>query len=312
MICLKFIYVLIFLMPIYVKYFTEAKKASKPAILRHLFKNDGWKNLNDVSEVKFLGFTYYLNDLFEKDTNFLNADGQIRTATIFLAVSHGIVLKKLFYIVDKFREYCDSLIDNNKIDEHDKINCINKLLNTIQNILSLAKKMEGAIDVIDVMHSNSLKSSKRFKENYILKKMFYELRNFEDKLQSKELLAKTILFIIKNFFSGRIRDIIHSLRQHAKLIFEDRELFIDRIMKEYKENPLEDTGGHKLINHLITKINEIIEDTVQKKIFELGFKYNVITGEVYITTSCEDIKNENKNKEVLKSKVNTSSSIQIN
>ncbi|XP_050532604.1 uncharacterized protein LOC126900725 isoform X2 [Daktulosphaira vitifoliae] len=297
MICLKFIYVLIFLMPIYVKYFTEAKKASKPAILRHLFKNDGWKNLNDVSEVKFFGMPYLLNDITEKDTNFLNADGQVRAATLFLAVSHGNVLKKLFYIVDKFREYCDSLIENNKIDENDKINCINKLLNTIQNILSLAKKMEGAIDAIDDMHSNSLKSAIRFKENYILKKMFNELQSFDSKLhklQSKELLAKTILQLIQNFFVARIKNIIHSIRPYAKLIFENRELFIDSILKEYKENPLEDTGGHKLINHLITKINEIIEDTVQKKIFELGFKYNVITGEVYITTSCEDIKNENK------------------
>ncbi|XP_050532605.1 uncharacterized protein LOC126900725 isoform X3 [Daktulosphaira vitifoliae] len=297
MICLKFIYVLIYLMPIYVKYFTEAKKATKPAILRHLFKNDGWKNLNDVSEVKFLGIRYRLNDITEKDTNSLNADGQVRAATIFLAVSHGIVLKKLFYIIDKFREYCDSLIENNKIDEHDKINCINKLLNTIQNILSLAKKMEGAIDAIDEMHINSLKSAIKYKENYILKKMFNELQSFDNKLQklqSKKLLAKTILQLIQIFLFARIRDIIHSIRLHAKLIFENRELFIDRIMKEYKENPLEDTGGHKLINHLITKINEIIEDTVQKKIFELGFKYNVITGEVYITTSCEDIKNENK------------------
>ncbi|XP_050532601.1 uncharacterized protein LOC126900724 [Daktulosphaira vitifoliae] len=302
MICSKFIYVLIFLMPIYVKYFTEAKKAAKSVILRHLFKNDGWKNLNDVSQVTILGCNYHLNDISEKDIDSSNADKRVRIATIFLAASHGNVLKKLFYIVDKFREHCDDLLEHdyiklynifNNIDEHDKINCINKLLNTIQNILLLAKKMEGAIDAIDDMHSNSLKTSIRYKEKYILKNMFNELQNFDDKLQSKEP-NKTTLSFIKTFFSGRIREIIKSTRSFASLIFEDRELFMDSIMKEYKENPSEDTDGHKLSVHLITKINEIIEHTVQKKIFELGFKYNVITGEVYITTSCEDIENESK------------------
>ncbi|XP_050525359.1 uncharacterized protein LOC126896512 isoform X23 [Daktulosphaira vitifoliae] len=257
--------------------FTETKFNSKfnTNIFNSLIKNDGWRDLKDVTCVQYLHNSYYLDQFLVKAYP-INCNKQIRLLTIFLACSYLSDLKTLFFIFVKFGEHCKSLIKKRSPISAGYI-CAIELLKIIQKVPSLATLMKETLYVLDYLHTESWKVEKN--NTFVLEILLLNLENFIKELQNnlfmknESSICKKFLRYIIYFFNNRDTDTEWECNKYCTFVSCGNERLWHEWNEEYKHK-INNDKTMPFYDYLSQKVNLLINSIIIKKFHKLGFQYD--------------------------------------
>ncbi|XP_050546511.1 uncharacterized protein LOC126908461 isoform X10 [Daktulosphaira vitifoliae] len=256
--------------------FSEAENNTKENAdaLINLFANDKWKNFNDVKEVFFYNKVFFLETNFEKSIDLYNCNNKVRVATLVLGCSYVKDLKTFYFMFEQFRTYCEKLYGQQNLKTY-AYDCTKKLLKLINKLYSLLKIMQGALNALDILHTNSWDISKT--HDFLFIRLLSDLQNNHEDLKNyihlnhHSIVTQESLKTIATFLEDKLF-IINKRSTHCKYNpYNLYEMWHEWII-EYKTNEFD-----KLLffDYLSKKLHEIIKQIIFDKFMDLGFKFEL-------------------------------------
>ncbi|XP_050536294.1 uncharacterized protein LOC126902740 [Daktulosphaira vitifoliae] len=271
------LYILIFSILMYIQIVNSLKDR-----INFLFKNDGWKNLTDVEYIINYNVQHTLQETLETPVTSNNYDTHIRSATIILGCSYANVLKTIFFIMDRFLEYCETLISSENENKY-AYDCTIELINTMPNLSYLATLMKGALVSIDKLHRRPMVNNKRLILNDTTTRLCNKgTLNILLPTQINRFNTEYALKSLKNYLAYNGLSLKNDLR-YCKLKYSDLDLLWQNFNTEY-EFLEEKVNKEKLWSFICHKIKHFIDRTVTEKYNNLGFKFNSITKQTILLT----------------------------
>ncbi|XP_050544602.1 uncharacterized protein LOC126907396 isoform X1 [Daktulosphaira vitifoliae] len=287
---------LLFYVILYSTAFSTPKKITDQ--LDKLLKYPGWRNLNDISSIKYNRKTYYLYSLIEIPTSVHKGESKIRALTVFLGCKYAKVMHIIFSTIIKWEEIYknQSKEDNDLISE---CNYTKELINILDIlIVPIATLMNGALKTLDSLHHLPWTNFKLYtKKHFIMSSLLEKIEDILDKLndpsrtrEDSSTNSPNIEFLYT--FSERIIvDVKKEIHTFCEFVSYNTNDLWNECIQEYIafNNP-----GVKLISYefLIKKIKDYIRTVIIENYFDLGFKYDPITEETFIQKPQEFIESE--------------------
>ncbi|XP_050544543.1 uncharacterized protein LOC126907367 isoform X3 [Daktulosphaira vitifoliae] len=256
-------------------------------ILDKLLKYSGWKNLNDVSSIKYNNKSYYLKSLIETSTSVQKRDSKIRLLTVFLGYTYAKVIYNISSIIVQWQQIC---INKNKEDT-DLINgCIytKEFINIIAKlIVPIATLMKGAIDALDLLHHLPLANFKIYdKKPYMIIPLLDRIENMFGKFNDPSLSCDDrstnswSFEIAYTFFKRIIEQLQLATDKYCEFVPYDTNYLWNEWVEEYRG--IKQGVKLKFLKFLIKKFKIYIMKEILEKYFQLGFKFDPITEETFI------------------------------
>ncbi|XP_050543768.1 uncharacterized protein LOC126906888 [Daktulosphaira vitifoliae] len=271
----------------YVILYTKADTTSIKAIdqLDKILKYPGWKNLNDVHFIKYYDINHYLQNQIQTPTKFYKCGQKIRVLTIYLGCTYAKVMVNLFTVIN-------NVLINGSIYIEELINIIAIL------IVPIATFMKSAMDALDLLHNKPWATFKKnYKYHYMISPLLERIGNILDKLNDPGILynyrsTKFCTFDIVNIFSKSIiNDLQYETEPFCEFVLYDKNELWNKWIQEY--NAIINQGVKLIFFTFLTiKIKDYIKTVTIEKYFQLGFKFDPITGETFVPTREELIELE--------------------
>ncbi|XP_050536291.1 uncharacterized protein LOC126902737 isoform X2 [Daktulosphaira vitifoliae] len=263
------LYVLIFSLLMYIQIVNSTKDKVK-----FLFENDGWKNLTEVEYIMYNNNKYTLQQTLQTPVTSNSCNTRIRSATIILGCSYANVLKTIFFIMDRFLEYCETLISSENENKY-AYDCTIELINTMPNLSYLATLMKGALVSIDKLHRRPVVNNKRNElilNNVTTKLRIKETLNVLSPLQINPLNTKNIIKIMKNYFID-IKLYIEDDLKFCHLKSINLNSLWQILNKKYQFSN-EKNSNQEFRTFISHKIKSLIHWTIIARYTNLGFKFD--------------------------------------
>ncbi|XP_050521216.1 uncharacterized protein LOC126894328 [Daktulosphaira vitifoliae] len=248
-------------------FLTLSTGTSKPKnILDTLFSNVGWKELNDVINVFWMG-RYYTLSIEPKST--VSFGGKIRGATLILGCTFARDLKKIFLMLHYYLCYCPLSIGNTNI-----YNCTVELLEIIKKLSLLATIMKESLMALDDLHTKPWADYTSYTFYYHLSLLQRIPRKFvsERPLLNDPSTSLNILKFIKVDFETKEKDITDDLKC-CKYVINNLNS-IKRDLKDHIQKYSNDSNRKIFLDYVKEKLNNEMNNIVLKKYHNLGFIYN--------------------------------------
>ncbi|XP_050546037.1 uncharacterized protein LOC126908166 [Daktulosphaira vitifoliae] len=254
----------------------------------------GWTKLNDLICIKYYRRKYNLQNLIKTNKYRYDGNPKIKITTIFLGCTYAKVIKNLCTVIS-------NLIQDSKrkfYEMNDLINgffCTEKLINIISLlIVPLATMFKGAMDALDLLLTNRWFNKKY---TYMKSSRLEKIGTIHDYLD-KQILSRDDIFtyfwtlnVVDNFIKIIMAEINYDTAQYCEFVPFDTNYLWNEWNLEYKT--IIDHGINLVfLKFLSNKIEYYIQTVIIQKYFQLGFKYDSITGETYITKPGELIELE--------------------
>ncbi|XP_050536271.1 uncharacterized protein LOC126902733 isoform X3 [Daktulosphaira vitifoliae] len=250
--------------------------------IRFLFENDGWKNLTDVEYINYWSKKYTLQKTLETPVTSNTCDTRIRSATIILGCSYANVLKTIFFIMDRFLEYCETLIN---LDNKNKnaFDCTTEIIKIIPKLSDLATLMKGALVSVDKLHRKPMANSKRNElilNNVTTRLHIEKALNLLSPIQVNQFNTKNILETIRNYFIYLRLDLENDLRLcHLKSL---NLLSLWQLLSKKYRSSKENGSNQEFWTFMSYKIKSLIHWTIIERYNNLGFKFDWNTKETFL------------------------------
>ncbi|XP_050536293.1 uncharacterized protein LOC126902739 [Daktulosphaira vitifoliae] len=277
------LYVLIYFMVKHIEIINSTKDE-----IEYLLKHDGWKKLNDVLYITNFNQKYTLQQTLEMPITSKNCATRIRNATIILGCSYGNVLKTIFFIINRFLGYCESLIHPEN-ENKNACDCTIELINIIQNLSYLATLMNGALVIIDKLHHNPMTNCNKLILSNVTNSLYFEnTLKVSLPLQINQLNTQTVLNTIKLYLTFCEVKLEKDLNQ-CQLKIPNLETLWQKLNKNHQV--LKETGNNQNFWSFISqKINILIHWTLIEKYNNLGFKLDLNTKETFLPENLSEEK----------------------
>ncbi|XP_050548689.1 uncharacterized protein LOC126910292 [Daktulosphaira vitifoliae] len=262
--------------------------------LDELLKYSGWKKLNDLYHIIYFKKQSYLKDLIETPTSSNQYDAKIRALTIYLGCTYAKVTNNVLSVISNFIENYSQFKEDN-----DLINVYiftERLLNIITTfIVPMATLMKGAMDALDLLHHRPWISNARTR--YMISPSLGYIGNILDELNRVVLSRVDIstcdrtLNSIVLIFKRIINYVENETVDYCNFIPYNRNYLWHEWVQEYKTIIFQ---GKQLffLKFFNRKIKDYIKIVIIEKYFQLGFKFDPITEETFITAPNELIELE--------------------
>ncbi|XP_050543769.1 uncharacterized protein LOC126906889 [Daktulosphaira vitifoliae] len=271
----------------------KAEKSSKNKrdILISLFKNPGWKNLNDVHKVSLRKKDYFLEKIIDtSNINIDNTNTKVRAATLILSCSYANDLKMIFFILQHFCDACENLPGKDN-DITIKFNCLMRLVKSIENLKLLATLLKGTLYLLDLLHVYRWNTAKKtdFFFNYLLIKLTEVQKILEAHPPSTTESMKNLLSlgVIDVFVKDIESNIDKHINLYCKLVPHDLDSLWKNFNDEYKQTVVI-IKKLQFFDFLSTKLNMKMNSIFLEKYFNLGFFYDANTQKMSIPTRYYD------------------------
>ncbi|XP_050529776.1 uncharacterized protein LOC126899215 [Daktulosphaira vitifoliae] len=253
-------------------------------IMNCLLQFNGWQHLTYVNKVIYLknniiNIWSILNETVTLD----NCNTKIRHTTVFLGATYAYFLNDIVQSIECLRVCCSKILKN-ELHISKSHDCTIKLVKFISNAILLAKKMQGALCAIDIMHS--IIWQLRTKSPMILK---FALERFID---LENLIAP--YSALENYDLETDKNIIYNMRNKLSIINQVIKNDIDRFKIENIETEIlkilntEYTNNYgekeivEFVNTGIVLMNSKLNTIEINTYTNLGFEFNSDTGETRI------------------------------
>ncbi|XP_050538809.1 uncharacterized protein LOC126904122 [Daktulosphaira vitifoliae] len=290
------LFMFIFLL-LYVILYIKAHNSPESTIkqLDNLLKYPGWKNLNDVSSIKFCKKIQYVKNLIETPTHYYKGEQKIRALTIYLGCTYAKVMINIFSIIIKWQEICKN---QNKEDDDLKNECIytKELINIIAKlIVPIAILLKGALDALDLLHHFPWANFKMFRNKpYMIRLLFDRIGYILDELNDPSLSCDDTSTnsltheIVYKFFKSIIELLQVETGLFCEFVPSNTNYLWDEWVQAYRAI---NNQRVKLIflKFLTIKIKDYIKTVILEKYCHLGFKFDPITEETFLPTPEEPI-----------------------
>ncbi|XP_050536275.1 uncharacterized protein LOC126902733 isoform X6 [Daktulosphaira vitifoliae] len=260
--------------------------------IRFLFENDGWKNLTDVEYINYWSKKYTLQKTLETPVTSNTCDTRIRSATIILGCSYANVLKTIFFIMDRFLEYCETLIN---LDNKNKnaFDCTTEIIKIIPKLSDLATLMKGALVSVDKLHRKPMANSKRNElilNNVTTRLHIEKALNLLSPIQVNQFNTKNILETIRNYFIYLRLDLENDLRLcHLKSL---NLLSLWQLLSKKYRSSKENGSNQEFWTFMSYKIKSLIHWTIIERYNNLGFKFDWNTKETFLPNTSKKFETE--------------------
>ncbi|XP_050530325.1 uncharacterized protein LOC126899417 isoform X2 [Daktulosphaira vitifoliae] len=257
-------------------------------IMNNLFKCVGWKNLKYVKYVTYFNKIYDLSSIIKEKIVTETCNKKIRGATIFLGCTYASILIDIVQSVEYQQKFCKEIM-NNQFYKSQSHNFIVKLLDVISNITLFTKKMHGALNAIDKLHTIQLQLNT---SAVMLKVVFQVFQNLQVQVNNYFASCNDLKdnCEILNNIDNKIIQIRNGIRgeidRYCRLESETSFLFMPKFNVEYNKQIVnEETiqlyiSGNEIILNGIKMLNT-------ENFTELGFEFNSNTGETFIRDSLD-------------------------
>ncbi|XP_050546032.1 uncharacterized protein LOC126908163 [Daktulosphaira vitifoliae] len=252
--------------------------------LNTLLQYSGWKNSDNLIYIKYFNKIQYPRDFIDPVADRYKCKRKIRMLTIHLGCTYSNVINNLFSIITNIIQICQNKLKK-KDDYFNGCTCTEELINIISIfIIPLAKLMKGAMDSLDFLHSEPWVYQRC---QYIVSPRLGIIENILNDL-NEHILSREDIFTylwtlntIENRFRIVSIGINHDVEQYCKLVLLGKNYLWDKWYHEYKDN-INQGINLVFIKFLTKKIKDYIQNVIIQKYFQLGFKFDPITEEIFL------------------------------
>ncbi|XP_050544893.1 uncharacterized protein LOC126907570 isoform X2 [Daktulosphaira vitifoliae] len=281
------------------------------AIINHFCKNNFWKYLSNLQEVRYGQKTYYSKSInYIADTS--TSNDKVRSATLLLSCLYAQDLRQIFYMVNDYQNICQIILEK-------KCNpylCTINLLTVIKKITILATIIKESLISLDAVYTMPPNQTI---EDYILYDFLSRLQEVEKTVANKPPSqdntrdCEIILLNIKNVFKSKIEDMDEEIQGKRK-----RECKFITVNLHPMSQDLKTVDNVEIDFYYFKDLNKKFDIEFRKiliqKYFNLGFYFNTNIKMVHLPTPGKDLydkENELNKSEFMKKEIGKKSPTEV-